>query len=243
MNSSRQWPVPPADFSDRDYFKYLLDHDNPDLFISNPVQSRVSGGWTVFAARRINGLSGNFLGVVLSAIDLGYFRDFYKALTAGAGTTVTLRKRSETALTSFPVAELAADKGPPTDSPWHGIVERRHPESFVTLGALGPDLRVVSVHPLADYPLVVDVSVSEWELLANWRKAAVLAALGTGSAVLCMILLMRALTLQLPRLECSEMSLMQQNARLGMQAHKLWAGREQLAKKSAAFGTTLEHMN
>jgi len=132
-----------------------------------------------------------------------YFRDFYKALTAGAGTTVTLLKQDGTALTSFPTTELAGKTWLPKSSPWYGIVARRQPESFVTPGALAPGLRVVSVHPLADYPLVVNVSVSEWDLLANWRKAALLAAIGTGSAVLCMIFLMRALTLQLQRLERS----------------------------------------
>ena len=243
VNSSRQWPMPPTDVSDRDYYKYFRDHDDPSPLISNPVQSRVNGGWTVLAARRVNGPSGNFLGLVLSAIDLGYFRDFYKALTVGAGTTVTLRKRDGTALTSFPVAERAGENGLPKNSPWHGIVGRRQSGSFVTPEVLAPGLRVVSVHPLADYPLVVDVSVSEWDLLANWRKAALLAAFGTGSAVLCMILLMRALTLQLRRLERSEVSLVQQNARLGTQAEELQSSREHLAEESAAFGTTLEHMN
>ncbi len=243
VNSSRQWPIPPTDVSDRDYYEYFRDHDDPNPFISNPALSRVNGGWTVFAARRVNGPSGNFLGIVLSAIDLNYFRDFYKALTAGAGTTVTLLKQDGTALTSFPTTELAGKTWLPRSSPWYGIVARRQPESFVTQGALAPGLRVVSVHPLTDYPLVVNVSVSEWDLLANWRKAALLAAIGTGSALLCMIFLMRALTLQLQRLERSEASLAQQNAWLEIQAGELRASREHLARESAAFGTTLEHMN
>ncbi len=243
LNSSRQWPIPPTDVSDRDYYKYFRDHDDPGLFISNPVQSRINGSWTVFAGRRVNGSAGNFLGIVLSAIDLDYFRDFYKALTVGAGTTVTLLKRDGTALTSFPDTELAGKPWIPANSPWHGIVAKRQPESFVTQEALASGLRVVSVHPLADYPLVVDVSVSEWDLLANWRKAALLAVIGTASAVLCMILLMRALVLQLQGLERSETSLAQQNAWMGIQAEELEASREHLAKESAAFGTTLEHMS
>ncbi len=242
VSSSRQWPIPPTDSSDRDFYKYFHDHDDPNPFISNPVQNRINGGWTAYVVRRVNGTSGKFLGLVLGAIDLNYFQDFYRALTVSAGTTVTLLKQDGTVLTSFPTTARIGEVLP-ASSPWHGIVARRQPDAFAAQGVLAPGLWVVSVHPLTDYPLVANVSVSEWDLLANWRKAAMLAAIGAGSAVLCMILLMRALALQLQRLEHSEASLAQQNDRMGIQAEELEASRKHLAKESAAFGTTLEHMS
>ena len=250
VNFSRQWPIPQTDLSDRDYFRYFSTHDDPGAFISAPVQNRGNGGWTAYVVRRVNGPSGNFLGMVLGALDLSYFRDFYQALTVGAGTTVTLLKRDGTALVSFPTTARIGEMVPPAPNPWHGIVARRKPDSFVTQGVLAPGFRVVSVHPLLDYPLVVNVSVSEWDSLANWRKAVLLAAIGTASAVLCVILLLRALTLQLQRLERSEASLAEQNTkletthrRMESQATELQASRERLAEQSAALGTTLDHMN
>jgi diguanylate cyclase (GGDEF)-like protein len=249
VNSSRQWPIPPTDLSDRQYYRYFLDHDDPNAFISDPVQNRGNGGWTVYVVHRVNAPSGQFLGLVLGAIDLSYFRDFYKALTVGAGTTVTLLKRDGVALTSYPTTARIGERLPPTTH-WHGIVARRKQDSFLTDGTLAPDLRVVSVHPLLDYPLVVDVSVSVYESLAHWRNAAWLAAMGTASAVLCVILLLRALTLQLQRLERSEASLAEQNSRLAStqrrletQAHELQSSQERLAEESAALERTLDHMN
>ncbi|MBV8916230.1 MAG: diguanylate cyclase, partial [Acetobacteraceae bacterium] len=249
VNFSRQWPIPPTDLSDRDYYKYFLTHNDPNAFFSDPVQNRGNGGWTVYVVRRVNSPSGEFLGMVLGAIDLSYFRDFYKALTIGAGTTVTLLKRDGVALTSYPTTARIGERLPPT-TPWHGMVARRKPESFITEGILAPGLRMVSVHPLLDYPLVVNVSVSVSDSLAHWRKAAWLAAAGTGSAVLCVILLLRALTLQLQRLERSEASLAEQNRRLAStqrrletQAEELQASRQRLAEESAALETTLDHMN
>ncbi len=249
VNFSRQWPVPATDLSDRDYYKYFRDHDDPKAFISNPVENRGNGGWTVYVIRRVNSPAGRFLGLVLGALDLGYFREFYEALTVGAGMTVTLLKRDGVALTSYPTTAPVGERLPEV-SPWHEIVASRHPASFVTQGRLAPGLIVVSVHPLIDYPLVVNVSVSESDSLANWRKAAVLAAIGTGSAVLCVILLLRTLSLQLQRLERSESSLAEHNARLettrrrmASQAGELQASRKHLAEKSEALETTLDHMN
>jgi len=249
VNYSRQWPIPPTDLSDRDYYLYFRDHDDPNAFISNPVQNRGNGGWTAYVVRRINAPSGRFLGMVLGAIDLGYFREFYKALTVGAGTTVTLLKRDGVALVSYPTTAPIGERLPAV-SPWHAIVASRRQDAFVTQGRLAPCVRVVSVHPLIDYSLVVNVSVSEADSLANWRKAATLAAIGTGSAVLCVILLLRALSLQLQRLEGSESSLAEHNARLETtrrrtesQAGELQASREHLAEKSTALETTLDHMN
>ncbi len=249
VNFSREWPIPPTDLADRDYYKYFRTHDDPGVFISDPVQNRGNGGWTSYVVRRVDSPTGQFLGMVLGAIDLSYFRDFYQALTAGAGTTVTLLKRDGVALTSYPTTARIGERLPPT-TPWHQMVARRKPDTFVTEGILAPGLRVVSVHPLLDYPLVVNVSVSVADSLAHWRQATWLAAGGTTSAVLCVILLLRALSLQLQRLESSEASFARQNARLEstqrrleLQALELQASRKQLAAESDALETTLDHMN
>lgn len=117
----------------------------------------------------------------------------------------------------------------PPLSPWYQIVATRLPASFTTQGRLAPGLRVVLVHPLTVYPLVVNISMAEWKVLANWRRAVTLAAFGTGCAVLCMLLLLRALTIQLQRLERS--------------AIELQSSQRRLAEKSTMLETTLGHMN
>ena len=249
VNFSRQWPIPPTDLSDRDYFKYLSTHDDPAAFISLPVQNRGNGTWTVYVVTRVNGSSGQFLGLLLGAIDLGYFRDFYAALTGGAGTTVTLLRRDGTVLVSYPTtAQIGSQL--PAETPWHAIVATGRPGAFDTAGRLAPGQRIVTVVPLSEYPLVVNVSVLEWAALAGWRRAAALAALGTVCAVLCVAWLLRALLQQLSKLETSETSLAGQNARLEAsraqiesQARELENSRGQLAVQSAALSTTLAHMS
>jgi len=227
INTSRTWPVPATDVSDRDYFKYALAHDDPRAFVTEPVQNRVNGSWTIYVARRVTSRSGRFLGLLLGGLDLSYFRDFYQALASGSGTSVGLLDGNGMVLSFYPPFASTGVRLPPA-SPWYGLVARRRPDWFEGKGIGGSGTRLVSVHPLADYPFVVTLSVSEHDALAHWRQAAWLAVAGTASAVLCVLLLLRALGLQLRRLERSERSLEQ--------------SRRQLAEESAAFATTLEHL-
>ena len=249
VNYSRVWPIVPADLSDRDYYQYFRNNADTHPFISRPVQNRGNGGWTVYVVRRIEGPTGNFLGMVLGALDLNYFQDFYRALTVGAGTTVTLLNQNGTALTSYPPTAQTGAKLPP-GRPWDGIVASGLPGHLITDGLLAPGRRIVSVHPLTDYPLVVNVSASLWTALENWRLAVLLALLGTLAATACVVALLRTLGVQLRRLEYSETSLAERNARLEtaqrymeQQAEILQLSQEHLGQKSAALGTTLDHIN
>src|SRR5258707_15210169 len=64
VNGSRFWPGPIVDFSYRDYFSYLREHEEPGLFVSSPGRSQFKGNWLFFLARRVNGPSGGFLRIV-----------------------------------------------------------------------------------------------------------------------------------------------------------------------------------
>src|SRR5207248_9946325 len=66
---------------------------------------------------------------------------------------------------------------------------------------------VASVHPPADYPLVVDVTISEAAALANWRRQSTFVAYGAVCAVLGFIVLFRELGAQFRELEQNRTSL------------------------------------
>ncbi len=249
VNFSRAWPPPTTDLTDRDYYRYFRAHDDHHAFISKPVQNRGDGDWTVYVVRRVDGPDGSFLGLLLGAIDLAYFQDFYAALTAGTDTTVSMLNRDGTILVNYPPVAPVGTVLPPS-GPWHALVDHHQSGSFVSQGILAPGLRVASVHPLLDYPLFVAVSVAEWDALANWRNSAFLAAIGTACVIVCVAFLLRALAAQLVRLERSETSLANQNqrleiawARMQSQTDELRASEQHLADNATALETTLGHMS
>jgi diguanylate cyclase (GGDEF)-like protein len=214
INYSRRWPIPPTDLSDRDYFKFLRDNDDTHPMISGPVQNRGDGTWTVYVIRRVDGPHGVFLGLLLGAIDLDYFNQFYKAVANDDGMNILLLKSDGSILGSFPPTGQIGQQFIPPSSEWHRIVATGHPGTYAADGLITAGPRLISVHPLADYPLVVDVSLAESTALANWRGEATLAAAGTLAAMLIFVLLLRALSLQLQRLEQSKKTLAEQNAAL-----------------------------
>jgi diguanylate cyclase (GGDEF)-like protein len=214
INFSRRWPVPATNLSDRDYFKYLSAHDDTRTVISGPVQNRGDGTWTVYVVRRVDGPHGRFLGLLLGAIDLDYFNQFYQKVAGDDGLNILLLKTDGSIMASYPPTGMVGQKFIPARSRWYQIVAAGHRDTYAASGLLIPGKRLISVHPLPDYPLVVDVSLSESAALAGWRAEAALAAFGTLSAMLCFGLLLRALTLQLRRLERSQATLAGQNAAL-----------------------------
>jgi diguanylate cyclase (GGDEF)-like protein len=214
VNFSRRWPVPPTNLADRDYFVYLQSHDDQSAMISEPLQNRGDGTWTVYVIRRIDGPHGVFLGLLLGAVNLKYFDDFYADLTRNSGVTIYLMRRDGTLLASHPFLARVGKITVRHVSPWWSIVSAGVPSDYETQSITGHGRRLIWAIPLAAYPLVIDISVYKNAVLANWRVAALLAAAGTASAMLCMIVLIRALIAQLQRLERSKASLAAQNEAL-----------------------------
>jgi diguanylate cyclase (GGDEF)-like protein len=250
VNFSRGWPVPQTDLSDRDYFKFLRIHDDTAAVVTGVLRNRVTGNWTFYVVRRLDGPQGQFVGLVLGALDLGYFKEFYQTLTVGGDLGIALLDQGGRLATSVPSDAPVGTKLAAGNAAWNRIVTSHHAGFFEAQSAPRPAERLISVNPLRDYPLVVDVATSKSVALAHWRQQALLAALGTGSAVLCMALLLRALTLQLRRLERSETSLAERNVhletarrRMEIQAEALRASEAHLAEKSAVLTLTLDNIN
>jgi PAS domain S-box-containing protein len=212
INGSRLWPPPAMDVSDRDYFQYLRGHTGSGVFISDPVIARGNGAWTFFLARRINGPQGEFLGIVLSGINVLYFEDFYRAITLQEGGSVSVLRRDGTVLARYPHVERMMGEKLAPQAEFYPLVEKGG-GSYRSPGYIDGIARIVSVQPRRDFPIVVSVTVSEDAALASWRHQTMFIALGTLCTVLGFGLLFRALVAHSRSLERSEATLRESEAR------------------------------
>jgi PAS domain S-box-containing protein len=212
VNGSRLWPSPAIDVSDRDYFTRLQQSDAPGVFISAPALSRVTGAWSFFLARRVAGPEGQLLGLVVSVIDLRYFEDFYRAITLQDGGSVAVFRRDGTMLARYPHVERMMGEKLTPKAPFYTVVEEGG-GSYRSPGYVDGIARVVSVHPLRDFPLVVTVSMSEDAALANWRRHSMLIVLGTLCTVAGFAFFFRALVVHSRSLERSDATLRESEAR------------------------------
>jgi diguanylate cyclase (GGDEF)-like protein/PAS domain S-box-containing protein len=219
-NTTRSPVTPVADMSDRDYFKYTRNNPGRSLYISDIVANRVSGENNIFFARRISGPGGEFRGLVLTGIRLAYFQHIYNSITSLRNQSFMLLRRDGTILVRHPDPEARTGSKMPPESAWYNIVAwgggfYRSPGHFD--GAA----RLVSVRPLKDYELVVNVAVSEKAALATWTYRAMLIALGGVMALLCLLLLIHALNQKFAQLATSKTSLGEREARLAEKTREL----------------------
>jgi PAS domain S-box-containing protein len=212
INGSGSWPMAAVNLSDRDYFKYWRDHDGRDVFISVPAISRITGTWSFFLARRIEGAEGAFLGLVISPIDIRYFESFYQAIALQEGGSVGVFRRDGTMLARYPHADHMMGRKLAPQSPFYLRVEEGG-GIYRSPGYVDGIARVVSVHPLRDFPLVVAVSVAEEAVLADWRRQSLYIVLGTLCTIVGFALLFRGLVSRSRSLERSQATLRESEAR------------------------------
>jgi len=157
---------------ERDTFRVHLAPDVEQPVIGRPHVGVVNKQWTVPLSRRIRTADGEFAGVVIIGLDPAYFSAFQDKLALGEDSTATLigrdgivraRKSKETVtvgqdLSSFNIFRYVQQ----TD---HG--------SYVTGMTLDNVPRIFSYRVLRDYPLIVNVGMSEAEALAGYRRVAI----------------------------------------------------------------------
>ena len=175
--SSRSELRSDLDFSDRDYYRHLIEHDDDGPFVSAPTTSRVTGTPTMYLARRIQSADGKLLGFAVGAIDLQYWTEFYRAIELPPGEAVTLLRRDGVVLARYPDPTHGVGHYMPASSPWYGLVAGQG-GTYRSPGFLGPVRAIVSVRPLHLWPLVIDVSMREPEALAKWWHQATMISIG-----------------------------------------------------------------
>ena len=242
VNSARRWSVSSLDFSDRDFIEYFRQHDEPTSFFGIPLKNRSNSGWTMFVARRISGPGGEFLGAIVATIRTGYLEEFYKAITLPELGRVTVLRQDGTIFARYPrVEEDIIGQKMPAASPWYRLAESggtyRSQENAAGI------VRIESVRPLVDYPLVVDVTISEDAALANWRRQSTFIAIGAVCAVLGFLALFRELGAQFRELEENWASLELNTKELQQTADALRKSERRLTEKSQLLEATLENMD
>jgi signal transduction histidine kinase/CheY-like chemotaxis protein len=235
VNGSRGWPVPATDLANRDYMEHIRLHDGSTAFFSAPTKNPGNGAWTVDLVRRLSGPHGEFLGAVLAGIRTGYLEAFYKAITLHASGSAMVLRRDGTIVARHPHTEDMMGKKMPAESPWYRLVAEGG-GTYRSPGYIDGITRVVSVHPLRDYPLVVDVTIAEHAALAHWRRQSTFIGVGAFCAVLGLVLLFWVLGRQFRQLE-------ENRASLQHTADALQKSERHLTEKSRLLETTLEHMD
>ncbi|MYN43323.1 hybrid sensor histidine kinase/response regulator, partial [Duganella sp. FT109W] len=186
LNFTRSYPAPPINLADRDYFQAQRARPDLGLYISAPVRNKGNGAWTFYLSRRISAPDGSFMGVVLVGVACRQLSDFYGKIKLSEGSAVTLYRRDFTVLAHWPHQDQLMGQVNRNGSSY-AIIERQRQAAgtaVVSTPRLGGDGRAVTrmgaARLIANYPLIINVSVPEAVFLAQWRQFA-LQLIGVGA--------------------------------------------------------------
>jgi hypothetical protein len=184
INFSRYWPIPDVNISDRDYFKVLRNSPDQLTFVGSPVENRGTGTWDIFIARRVNGLHGEFSGLILAAMSLDYFEDFYKSISLGEGSAESLLRDDGTLLARYPrtseigkVVAIGGSSGLLQSG--GGTIREKSPVDGL--------MRIKAIRKLSGVPLSIVTTQTEDSVLRRWRSTVGLLLGFTGSMALVLI--------------------------------------------------------
>jgi signal transduction histidine kinase len=189
--TTKTYPAPNLDFSDRDYFLVLRDTPISGSYLSQPSYNASTKTWSIYLARRVDDASGRFIGVVAAAIDLTYLENLYRTLQINDYGAVSLWRSDGTLLARYP-AFGAVGQAYKIKS-FEGILQPGAPVTFEATNTIDKPERIVATMAVDEFPLVVNISRLKSHVLADWRQARFLIAVGTllfGIALCCVLWLL-----------------------------------------------------
>jgi diguanylate cyclase (GGDEF)-like protein len=167
INFSRFWPGPELSVADRDFFIALKANPEMTSYVSQPLHNRTNGAWTLFLVRKVTAANGEFLGLVLGAIELSYFDKLFASVSLGKGSSIALYRNDGGLLTRFPQAESFIGKI--FTSPLNALGGGDSATTRI-IGQIGGRDRLLAVHRLADFPMFLSVGVDTSSALAIWQR-------------------------------------------------------------------------
>jgi signal transduction histidine kinase len=129
------------------------------------------GTWTIVLSRPITE-AGRFRGVVAATLTLDAFLQFYGGFDLGERGRIGLYRDDGTLLAGRPFAESDIGRKASGEGPFDGRLAQSASGEYRTEAAGGDDARLNAYRRLPEYPLVATASLSEYEVLSEWRSIA-----------------------------------------------------------------------
>jgi signal transduction histidine kinase len=243
LGSSREYPVPSVNIGTVSFFKALKEKQVSDLIISDPIMSRFSGERELYLARSMVDVDGHFQGVVMAAIPVKYFQNYFSGVDLGATSTVTLVNQDVRVLARWPDAEgltgkiLQTMSGGPRPASGQTI-------TFVSPGSSKDVRRIVATRfEIGHKPMFLAISRTEAALLQPWRSALVFIVLFAATSLVVLGVLAGFMLRAVRHEERWGNALMEREVRLSRQAIELAHARDVAETANRARGEFLANMS
>ncbi len=169
VNSSEAGLSPTLDISYRPYFQRARDNRTPVRFISEPVHLRSSGVPAIILVRRLNAPDGSFAGIMTGVIPLDYFTRLYHDIYLGPGTAVSLFHRDGFLLARYPPLPIVG-RNLSSMLAFPRVLSHEAAGVVHSQGRILGSPLFIATHALNDFPLAVNVIMTDTRVYADWRS-------------------------------------------------------------------------
>ena len=201
VNFSRSYPPPKINLADRDYFKAHFADPGLGTFLSVPVRNRGTGRWTFYLSRKIVNHAGATIGLVLTGLEVQFFKDFYEASSIGISSAVSLFRRDGILLARFPAREELIGTSFGEAPAFRNILDGADAGTVVVASPRQADHgtsepRIVAARFVKDYPLAVNITATKDLYLEEWQHNAWF----LGAGALAFVIMLGTLMMWIARL-------------------------------------------
>lgn len=163
----------PVYVDDASYYRAFSMDTSLVLYLSEPVRIRATGKRVLSLARKIKDADGNFLGVIVSTVDLSHFERIYEDHLRARSLAITLYRRDGIILAHSPSTKRAVGyRIWKPSTPLQRMIAKNSPTLIRDVSWIDNKERLVALYPLANYPCGIAVSRAVAEFMAGRRLEA-----------------------------------------------------------------------
>jgi diguanylate cyclase (GGDEF)-like protein/PAS domain S-box-containing protein len=166
-----------GNLGDRSYFQHHKLSPERDAFIGHPVKGKVDGEWITTVSRRFNHPDGSFAGVVIAAVSASYFSEFYRQFNVGTDGAVSLVSADGVVMARSPDDGSYVGRDVSGGPLFTGIRSKGSSGVHYFRSFLDGFQRLGAYQRSSRYPFVVVATRAQDEVLASWRRAAIVRVL------------------------------------------------------------------
>ncbi|MDP2329671.1 MAG: cache domain-containing protein [Reyranella sp.] len=201
LNTTHAYPAAPLDLSERETYRASMAAGAPALVLTGSSPGRASGRSTFYLVRKVVSKSGETLGLVTIGLDVDFLADFFRRISVGEDSSLSLFRDDGTLLATSAPRPDALGKRFEDALPVGLIAEGGSGRAVYTdrPGWLGPETagaRIVVPRSVEGYPVFVSLVIGDGVFLTRWREMSLLVmALALALAVVTFLATHRILRL------------------------------------------------
>ena len=160
--------LPGINVSDRDYFVYLRNSSNNELYITKPLFGRIAKKWVIDFIRRYNHPDGSFAGVVFCNLSLEKFAATFSRVNIGSHGAIIMFDSDLGTIVRCPDSPIGKKL---TSTEIRELFARNQTSAtYRTRSTIDEVERIHSYRKISGYPLYIMVGLAKEDYLTQWRK-------------------------------------------------------------------------